>query len=153
MFKVPEDFEEMLQDIKVLGRREAGILLRMNHKYQNILNDVKVAEDKKTKALEEEAKALEPVDEDALLDQQLEATLHRIQREKKRVEKKERVLKAKSDLRKKMSVIASSGVDGDDEDLHLSQKLWDKVRAKGFDKVGEKSDDDDSSEEVSEEEE
>ena len=70
-----------------------------------------------------------------------------------RVEKKERVLKAKSDLRKKMSVIASSGVDGDDEDLHLSQKLWDKVRAKGFDKVGEKSDDDDSSEEVSEEEE
>jgi hypothetical protein len=36
------------------------------------------------------------------------------------VEKKERVLKAKSDLRKKMSVIASSGVDGDDEDLHLS---------------------------------
>ena len=120
MFKVPEDFEEMLQDIKVLGRREAGILLRMNHKYQNILNDVKVAEDKKTKALEEEAKALEQVDEDALLDQQLEATLHRIQREKKRVEKKERVLKAKSDLRKKMSVIASSGVDGDDEDLHLS---------------------------------
>lgn len=142
----------MLQDIKVLGRREAGILLRMNHKYQNILNDVKIAQNKKTKALEEEAKALESVDEDAELDKQLEATLHRIQREKKRAEKKERVLKAKSDLRKKMSVIASNGVDGDDEELHLSQKLWDKVRAKGFDKVGDKSDDDDSSEELSEEE-
>lgn len=120
IFKVPEDFEDMLQDIKVLGRREAGILLRMNHKYQNILNDVKIAQDKKTKALEEEAKALEPVDEDAELDKQLEATLHRIQREKKRAEKKERVLKVKSDLRKKMSVIASNGVDGDDEELHLS---------------------------------
>ena len=142
----------MLQDIKVLGRREAGILLRMNHKYQNILNDVKIAQNKKTKALEEEAKALESVDEDAELDKQLEATLHRIQREKKRAEKKERVLKAKSDLRKKMSVIASNGVDGDDEELYLSQKLWDKVRAQGFDKVGDKSDDDDSSEELSEEE-
>jgi hypothetical protein len=120
IFKVPDDFEDMLQDIKVLGRREAGILLRMNHKYQNILNDVKIAQNKKTKALEEEAKALESVDEDAELDKQLEATLHRIQREKKRAEKKERVFKAKSDLRKKMSVIASNGVDGDDEELHLS---------------------------------
>ena len=45
-----------------------------------------------------------------------------------------------------MSVIASSGVDGDDEDLHLSQKLWDKVREKGFDNVGDKTDSDESSE-------
>ena len=32
-----------------------------------------------------------------------------------------------------MSVIASNGVDGDDEDLVMSRKLWDKVREKGFD--------------------
>lgn len=55
-------------------------------------------------------------------------------------------MKAKSDLRKKMSVIASSGVDGDDEDLRLSQKLWDKVRQKGFDGVADKTDSEDSSE-------
>ena len=70
--------------------------------------------------MEEETKALEPVDEDAELEKQLEATLHRIQREKKRAENKERVLKAKSDLRKNLSVIASNGVDGDDEELYLS---------------------------------
>lgn len=52
-------------------------------------------------------------------------------------------MKAKSDLRKKMSVIASSGVDGNDEDLILSKKLWDKVREKGFDHVGDRSDSDD----------
>jgi methylmalonyl-CoA mutase cobalamin-binding subunit len=74
--------------------------------------------------------------------------LKRIEREKKRAEKKEKVQKAKSDLRKKMSVIASSGIDGNDEDLYLSQKLWDKLREKGFEGIGEKTDsDEDESEE------
>jgi hypothetical protein len=41
-----------------------------------------------------------------------------------------------------MSVIASSGVDGNDEELILSQKLWDKVREKGFDHVGDATDSD-----------
>ncbi len=64
----------------------------------------------------------------------------RIAKDKKRVAKKEKILKDKSELRKKMSVIATSTLDND-EDLHLSDKLWDAVRRKGFDKVGEKSDD------------
>lgn len=117
MFKPPEDFEEMLGDLKVLGRRECAILLRMHHKYQNVLSDKRHLAEKKVRAIEEEAKALIPVDEDAELDKALEATLHRIQKEKKRAEKKEKILKAKSELRKKMSVIATSGVDGNDEEL------------------------------------
>lgn len=45
----------------------------------------------------------------------------RIARDKKRQEKKDKVLADKSDLRKKMSVIASSSLDND-EDIHLSKK-------------------------------
>ncbi len=38
-----------------------------------------------------------------------------------------------------MSVIATTTLDND-EDLMMSRKLWDDVRNKGFDGVGEKSD-------------
>lgn len=44
-----------------------------------------------------------------------------------------------------MSVIASSGMNENDEELFLSQKLWDKIRSKGFDNIGEKSASDESS--------
>ena len=47
----------------------------------------------------------------------------------------------KSDMRKKMSVIASTTIDND-EDLALPQHLWEKVREKGFENVGDRSDDD-----------
>ena len=48
-----------------------------------------------------------------------------------------------------MSVIASSGIDGNDEDLQLSQKLWDKLREIGFEGLGEKTDSDESESEES----
>ena len=60
------------------------------------------------------------------------------------------MLKDKSELRKKMSVIATSTIEND-EDLHLSDKLWDEVRRKGFDNVGQKSDDEDEDEGASDE--
>lgn len=71
----------------------------------------------------------------------------RIQKEKKKQEKKEKILQAKNDLKKKMSVIASSGIDGNDEDLMMPRRIWDKLREKGFDRLGEKTDSDESSEE------
>ena len=134
----------MIKDLKVCGRREYANLLRLHHKYQNIIRNEKFAKEKKAK---EESKIAEPVDEDAELDKQLEATLLRIQKEKKKQEKKEKIIQAKNDLKKKMSVIASSGIDGNDEDLMLSKKIWDKLHAKGFDGLGEKTDSDESSEE------
>jgi hypothetical protein len=51
-----------------------------------------------------------------------------------------------------MSVIASSGIDGNDEDLMLSRKIWDKLQEKGFEHVGEKSESDQSEESESSEE-
>jgi hypothetical protein len=60
----------------------------------------------------------------------------RMDRDKKRVAKKERELKAKSDLRQKMSVIATTtGIDNDEE-LNLSRKLWASVHENGFDGIG-----------------
>lgn len=45
-----------------------------------------------------------------------------------------------------MSVIATTTLDND-EDLMMSRKLWDDVRNKGFDRVGEKSDESSDSDE------
>lgn len=75
VLKVPEDFELILSDLKVLGRREYANLLRIHHKYQNIIRNAKQEQDKKAK---EESKVAEPEDADAELDKQLEATLLRI---------------------------------------------------------------------------
>jgi len=58
-----------------------------------------------------------------------------MEKNKKRAAKKERELKQKSDLRQKMSVIATStGIDNDEE-LHLPQRLWDEIRESGLEKL------------------
>merc|ERR1712160_55092 len=75
----------------------------------------------------------------AELDVELDETIARIAAQRKRQEKKDRVAAAKSDIRKKMSVIASSAIEND-EDLTLSKRLWEKVRTKGFENVGDKTD-------------
>ena len=86
----------------------------------------------------------EPEDEDARIDRELEETMKRVEKEKKRQAKKEKVLADKSELRKKMSVIATTTLDND-EDLLMSRKLWDSVRQKGFEQAGDKSEDEDDS--------
>ena len=137
--KVPADMQQICDDLKVCGRREMGILIKLRHKFQAILaNAAKAASDKekaRLKALEE------PEDEDARIDRELEETMKRMEKEKKRQSKKDKILADKSELRKKMSVIATTVIDND-EDLTLSRKLWDDLRKKGFEGVGERSDDD-----------
>jgi hypothetical protein len=60
-----------------------------------------------------------------------------MEKNKKRAAKKERELKQKSDLRQKMSVIATStGIDNDEE-LHMPQRLWDEIRESGLEKLDE----------------
>lgn len=52
-----------------------------------------------------------------------------MEQEKKRRAKKEKIQADKSDLMKKMSVIASNSLDND-EDLHLSSRQWDQMKKK-----------------------
>ena len=55
----------------------------------------------------------------------------------------------KSDLRKKMSVIATNTIDNDEE-LQMSGKMWDKVRRKGFEHIHDKTSSDESEEDSDE---
>lgn len=139
--KPPSDFAQICEDLKVCGRREFGLLIRMRHKFQTLL-----AKAAKAQADEEAAKKKElegSEDEDAKIDRELEETMKRIEKQKKRAAKKEKVAADKSELRKKMSVIATTTLDND-EDLLMSRRLWEEVQKKGFEGVGEKSDEDSS---------
>jgi len=148
--KPPADLQIICDDVKVCGRREMGLLIRMRHKFQDLLKKakraVKDAEIAKAKELEG------PEDEDAKIDRELEETMKRIAMDKRRAAKKEKVLADKSELRKKMSVIATTTLDND-EDLLMPRKLWDDLQKKGFEGVGEKSDESEGSESSGEDEE
>ena len=137
-------------DLKVCGRREMGQLIRIRHKYQEIVKREakRIADEEKAKTKQDE----EPEDEDAKIDRELEETMLRIEKEKKRQAKKDKVAADKSELRKKMSVIATTTLDND-EDLMMSRKLWDDIRKKGFDRAGEASDDEKNGDQQSEDEE
>ena len=85
------------------------------------IKEMKVEERKKREAIEGPR---EETDEDEKLDKELEETIAKIERDKKRQEKKDRVQTAKSDLRTKMSVIATTTIDNDEE-LYMNKKQWD----------------------------
>ena len=65
---------------------------------------------------------------EAQVDKELQQTLQRVEREKKRILKKERVRDAKQDMRTKMSVIAATSINNDEE-LQLDRRTWDKLKA------------------------
>lgn len=151
---MPDDLELYIGDLKVLGRREFQHLLRMKNQFQILTKqNARDLKNANKPAFVEKEKTEEEME--AELEKELDETISRMDAETKRKAKKENVLAKKSEERKKMSVIVGSTIEND-EDLFLSRKMWDKVREKGFDKVGEKSDDDepeaDSSSEESESE-
>lgn len=62
-----------------------------------------------------------------MVDKELEQTIAAMEKAKKRQAKKLREAEAKQDTRKKMSVIASSTLNND-EDLILDKRTWDKLK-------------------------
>lgn len=63
-----------------------------------------------------------------MVDKELDETIKRVEKEKKKALKKERIKDQKQDIRKKMSVIAASSMNND-EDLILDSKTWDKLKS------------------------
>ena len=126
--KAPSDLTFMCEDLKVCGRREFQELLKLRYKYQVSLERKKMAI-KDAKRAEEEANKPEMTQEEleALVDKELDNTIKRVEREKKKAEKKEKVKEQKQDIRKKMSVIAASSLNND-EDLILDRRTWDKLK-------------------------
>lgn len=94
--KVPSDLKEMCEDLKVCGRREFQELLKLRYKYQ-VTVERKKAAIKDAKRAEEEANKPEMTQEEleALVDKELDETIKRVEREKKKAEKKEKVKEAK----------------------------------------------------------
>jgi len=130
--KAPKDLDTICQDLKVCGRREFSDLLKLRYKY-NVENDRKK---KALKAQEEDGNKEELTNEqlEQLVDKELEDTLKRVAREKKKQAKKEREREAKQDIRKKMSVIAATSINND-EDLNLDKRTRDILNRIGIDEV------------------
>lgn len=96
----------------------------MRHKFQGGKKPKREADSSKPEK--------EQLNSEEELDRELDEAVKRIEREKKRAAKKEREAKTKSDLRHKMSVIATTtGIDNDEE-LNMPRRLWDEVRKNGF---------------------
>ena len=72
MLKPPEDLKELCDDLKVCGKRELNLLLRLRHKYQVVRQRETIALQK----AEEEANAVKvEIDTDDELDAELEKTI------------------------------------------------------------------------------
>lgn len=117
----------------------------MRHSYNVMI-------DKKIKEIEDHNKASIPVVEktqeelEADVDRELDKILEKVEAKKKRQLKKQKELDAKQDYRKKMSVIAATAIDNDDE-LRLDKKTWDKLKELDVDENPNVVPDDSSSEE------
>jgi AdoMet-dependent rRNA methyltransferase SPB1 len=112
--KPPTDLENMCEDLKCCGRRELSELLKLRYKYNVSIERARKSEKEAKKAAEGE-KELTQEELEALVDKELDETIKRVEREKKRAIKKERVAAAKQDVRKKMSVIAATSINNDEE--------------------------------------
>lgn len=121
--KYAKDLEGMCSDLKVCGRREFSELLKLRYKY-NVEKERAAKEAKASQKVERE-KTQEDLEEE--LDRELDETIRRVEKEKKKQMKKDREREAKQDIRKKMSVIAATSIN-DDEELLLDQKTWDKLK-------------------------
>ena len=129
----PEDLEVVCSDLKVCGRRELFGLLKFRHKFQRLLDQdkkkVKAEADKVLKAKErEERAALDSEELEAEADKELEETIKRVEKDRKRQVKKERVRKVKSDLRAKMSVIASTDIYNTNDDVLFDRKTLERLK-------------------------
>lgn len=121
--KVPADLGMIIDDLKVCGRSDLSKLLTLRHKY---LAQIK-------KQNEPAINDAEPIlDSEEEIEKELDTAIKQMEREKKRAAKKEREIKAKSDLRQKMSVIATANNIDNDEELHLNPRIWEEIHEKGF---------------------
>lgn len=98
----------------------------MKYKY-NLQQDRKKKEEREARKAEREQRELTQEDIEKMVDKELDETLKKMEREKKKQLKKEREREAKQDVRKKMSVIASSTINYD-EDLTLDKKTRDILK-------------------------
>lgn len=119
--------------MKVCGRRELFSLLKFRHKYQRLVDiDRKQQKQEADKAEKAAKRAAEGEKDDAELeaenDKELEETIKRVEKERKKQEKKERERKVKSELRAKMSVIATTDIYNQNDEVLFDRKTLEKLK-------------------------
>ena len=127
----PEDLDLICNDLKVCGRRELFNLLKFRHKYQRLVDQDRKKSKAESEKLEKELNKKDEPTENDLEDQndkELEETIKRVEKERKRQEKKERERKVKSELRAKMSVIASTDIYNQNDDVLFDKRTLEKLR-------------------------
>jgi AdoMet-dependent rRNA methyltransferase SPB1 len=100
--KLPKDLEIICDDIKTCGRKELSDLLKLRLNYLNRIE--KANRDENDKAREERRAAEGPKTEEQLeaeVDKELEMTIQKLEKNKKRAAKKQREIDIKQDIRKK----------------------------------------------------
>lgn len=128
--KPPDDIAIICEDLKVCGRSQLFSLLKFRHKWQHLMDQerkkVKSAADK----IEKEAnkKELNDSDLEAEEDKELEETIKRVEKERKKQDKKERERKVKAELRAKMSVIASTDIYNQNDEVLFDKKTLEKMK-------------------------
>jgi AdoMet-dependent rRNA methyltransferase SPB1 len=126
----PTDLETTCEDLKVAGRRELFSLLKFRHKYQRLVDQerkqAKSAADKKAAAEAKAERGDQELEEEN--DRELEETIKRVEKERKKQEKKERERKAKAEIRAKMSVIASTDIYNQNDDVLFDRRTLEKLR-------------------------
>jgi len=128
--KAPDELDIICEDLKVCGRRELFALLKFRHKYQRLIDidrkKVKSDIDKAANA----AKQLEKNDSDleAEQDKELEDTIKRVEKDRKRQDKKDRERKVKAELRAKMSVIASTDIYNQNDEVLFDKRTLERMK-------------------------
>ncbi len=126
----PEDLDLICQDLKVAGRRELFSLLKFRHKYQRLVDhdrkQAKAEADKKAAEASRVDKNQEELEEEN--DKELEETIKRVEKERKKQEKRDRERKAKAEIRAKMSVIASTDIYNQNDDVLFDRRTLDKLK-------------------------
>lgn len=126
----PEELEQICQDVKVCGRRELFALLKLRHKYQRLVDQDRKKHKQEVDHQAEKAanhKEKNESDLEAEEDKELDATIARVEKERKKQEKKERERRVKAELRAKMSVIASTDINNQNDDVLFDRKTLDKL--------------------------
>ncbi|CDW82321.1 pre-rrna processing protein ftsj3 [Stylonychia lemnae] len=125
----PDEIFIICDDLKVCGRRELFSILKYRNKYQNTMEQqrkkAKSIMDKQNKELNKK----EPTEAEleAIADKELEETIKRVEKERKRQDKREKIKKAKSEFRQKMSVIASTDIYNMNDEVLFDRRTLEKL--------------------------
>lgn len=121
-------------------------LLKFRHKYQRISNQerkkIKEDADKEAKA-NQVPEVKNESDIEAEADKELEETIKRVEKDRKKQDKKERERKAKSELRAKMSVIASTDIYNQNDEVLFDKRTLEKLQKLDIEELSYEEDNED----------